>query len=185
MNYGPGNIDCEPGFVNPGYWDPNGTATDANDDFFVMGDYHLKSAGWRFDTDANDWAWDEETSRCIDAGNPADGLGDEPVTLWCDPKHRFGENKRIDMGAYGGTSEASMGPVGWQVSSDIDNDGRAELKDFAWLVGNWEGSGEGTVGDLSRDGQVGMEDLLIFTGEWKNPGGRDSGIGSSEDGVRR
>ncbi|MHC4159165.1 MAG: S8 family serine peptidase [Planctomycetota bacterium] len=37
---GQGNIDDDPCFVDPGYWDANGTPQ-ADDDFWVDGDYHL------------------------------------------------------------------------------------------------------------------------------------------------
>ncbi|MHC4647116.1 MAG: right-handed parallel beta-helix repeat-containing protein, partial [Planctomycetota bacterium] len=45
---GLGNIDVDPCFAVPGLWDPNGTPDDANDDFWVDGDYHLKSAAGRW-----------------------------------------------------------------------------------------------------------------------------------------
>jgi parallel beta-helix repeat protein/predicted outer membrane repeat protein len=38
---GIGNTDDDPCFIDPGYWDPNGTPADANDDFWIEGDYHL------------------------------------------------------------------------------------------------------------------------------------------------
>lgn len=41
LNVGPGNIDIDPCFVNPGYWDPNGSSSNPDDDFWVNGDYHL------------------------------------------------------------------------------------------------------------------------------------------------
>jgi hypothetical protein len=47
-----GNIDADPGFVNPGYWDPNGAPWDASDDIWHDGDYHLT-----------------ESSACLDAGS--------------------------------------------------------------------------------------------------------------------
>ncbi|MHC4744859.1 MAG: right-handed parallel beta-helix repeat-containing protein, partial [Planctomycetota bacterium] len=40
---GTGNIDVDPCFADPGYWDANGRAEDANDDIWVDGDYHLMS----------------------------------------------------------------------------------------------------------------------------------------------
>ena len=52
---GEGNIDKDPCFAEPGYWDPNGTPDDANDDFWVGGDYHLKSQAGR---------WDANEGRC-------------------------------------------------------------------------------------------------------------------------
>ncbi len=40
---GIGNINSDPCFADPGYWDDNDTPVDTNDDFWVDGDYHLKS----------------------------------------------------------------------------------------------------------------------------------------------
>ena len=42
LTWGIGNIVADPCFAKLGYWDPNGTPDDANDDFFIEGDYHLK-----------------------------------------------------------------------------------------------------------------------------------------------
>ena len=42
---GEGNINADPCFAEAGYWDPNGTPGDANDDFWVDGEYHLNSQG--------------------------------------------------------------------------------------------------------------------------------------------
>ncbi len=94
---GEGNVDVDPCFVDAGYWDPNGTPDDPNDDFFVVGDYHLKSQAGRWDAMTGDWLLDEVTSPCIDAGDPNSPVGEEP-----DPNGR-----RINLGAYGGTGEAS------------------------------------------------------------------------------
>ncbi|MHC4302181.1 MAG: right-handed parallel beta-helix repeat-containing protein [Planctomycetota bacterium] len=46
---GVGNIDVDPLFAQPGNWDPNDTPDDPNDDFWVEGDYHLKSQAGRWD----------------------------------------------------------------------------------------------------------------------------------------
>ena len=54
------------------------------------GDFHLKSQYGRWNGSA--WVYDNETSPCIDAGDPSEK----------DP-----DGTRINMGAYGGTSEAS------------------------------------------------------------------------------
>ncbi len=51
---GEGNIDADPCFIDPGYWDANGTPDDANDNFWVDGDYRLRAG-----------------SPCIDAGTDA------------------------------------------------------------------------------------------------------------------
>jgi len=64
------------------------------------GDYHLRSQGgsWRSGT----WVYDSITSPCVDAGSPASAMGEEP-----NPR-----GLRINMGAYGGTAEASRSAPG-------------------------------------------------------------------------
>jgi len=78
---GGNNIDVDPCFVDP-----------ANDD------YHLKSAGGRWSEIG--WIIDGESSPCIDAGDPNDDIDDEQEP------HGY----RINMGAYGGTEQASKTP---------------------------------------------------------------------------
>ncbi len=97
IEWGPGNLDADPCFADLGYWDPNGTPDDASDDFFVAGDYHLKSQAGRWDPNSESWVIDDVTSPCIDAGDPNSSVGDEPQP----------NGGRINMGAYGGTVEAS------------------------------------------------------------------------------
>jgi len=94
---GKGNIYADPCFVDTGYWNPNGTPADANDDFWVDGDYQLKSQGGRYDPNNRTWVIDDVTSPCIDAGDPMFPIGPEP----------FPNGGIINMGAYGGTKEAS------------------------------------------------------------------------------
>jgi predicted outer membrane repeat protein len=100
---GKGNINTDPCFADPGYWadadDPN-IAVEPNDPnaVWVDGDYHLKSQGGRWDPITKSWVFDDVTSPCIDAGDPNSPIGNEP----------FPNGGRINMGAYGGTAEASM-----------------------------------------------------------------------------
>ncbi len=108
-----GIIDQEPLFADPGYWDTNMTPDDANDDLWVMGDYHLKSQGWRWDKARQEWVTDDVTSFCIDAGNPGMSLGQELITTPGDTNGPWNENIRINMGAYGATVEASLSSVGF------------------------------------------------------------------------
>jgi len=96
---GDGNIDADPLFVSLGQW---------LDGVWMPGDYHLKSQGWRWDGGAGGWVSDEATSPCIDAGDPASELVEEPVAS---PQGDATVNTRIDMGAYGGTAEASLAPA--------------------------------------------------------------------------
>ena len=95
-----GDIYRNPFFAQDGYWDDNGTPEDKDDDFWVDGDYHLKSEAGRWDPNMNVWVIDNITSPAIDAGDPADSVGDEPQP----------NGGRINMGAYGGTAEASKTP---------------------------------------------------------------------------
>jgi len=94
---GKGNIDADPLFASPGHWDSNGTPGDPNDDVWVDGDYHLKSQAGRWDPQTKTWVTDAVSSPCIDAGDPWTPAGDEPQP----------NGGRINMGAYGGTPEAS------------------------------------------------------------------------------
>jgi hypothetical protein len=129
---GTGNISTDPCFLNHGYWDPNGTPDDANDDFWVQGDYHLKSQAGRWDANEGRWVMDELTSPCIDAGDPMSAIGREP----------FPNGGIINMGAYGGTVEASKSyfgkaPCETIVAGDINGDCEVNYKDFTFLALHW------------------------------------------------
>ena len=80
---GEGNIDADPLFAD-----------------LDNGDYHLKSQAGRWDPVKESWMIDEETSPCIDAGDPNSPTAFEP----------FPNGGIINMGAYGGTSVASKSP---------------------------------------------------------------------------
>jgi len=62
-------------------------------------DYHLQSVYGRYYPPTGNWVIDTVHSPCIDAGDPSDAVGNEPQP----------NGKRINMGAYGGTTEASKG----------------------------------------------------------------------------
>jgi len=130
------------------------------------GDYHLKSHGWRWDKGRQVWTWDDVTSRCIDAGNPGSPLGDELLTIPSDPTNEYGENIRINMGAYGGTAQASMLPYDWALLADLTNDGIVNLIDFAAQADDWMESDTTQFGDLDRDGTVSFTDLLLTAQDW-------------------
>jgi len=80
---GEGNIDKDPVFANP----------DADD-------YHLQSQAGRWDPIGKAWVTDPVTSPCIDAGDPTSEVDQEPAP----------NGQRVDMGAYGGTEQASKSP---------------------------------------------------------------------------
>jgi beta propeller repeat protein len=111
---GEGNIDADPLFAALGRWTDPSSSTGAVQAWngrlgWVAGDYHLQSQGWRWNARQGSWVSDTATSPCIDAGDPASDLFEELRTA---PQDVGGAiiNKRIDMGAYGGTVEASLAP---------------------------------------------------------------------------
>ena len=113
--WGPGNIDANPAFAGPN-----------------RGDYHLKSQGGRWEAATQTWITDEVTSPCIDAGDPASPVGQEP----------FPNGGRINMGAYGGTAEASKSYFGEPVcqtiiAGDINGDCKVDFQDLAILASHW------------------------------------------------
>jgi len=112
---GIGNFSEDPRFADP------------NND-----DYHLKSQAGRWDANSASWVKDDVTSLCIDAGDPASPIGLEP----------FPNGGIINMGAYGGTAEASKSYFGEPVcetivAGDINGDCIVNLKDFALLAFHW------------------------------------------------
>ena len=148
---GSGNIGNDPCFADP-----------------CSGDYHLKSEGWRWDAKFNPprWGYDYVTSRCIDAGNPGSPLRDELMSVPDDPCNIWGENIRINMGAYGDTAEASMPPYDWALLADITNDGTVDFVDFAHVADMFTNQDDELPGDFDRDGDVDYTDLFLLTEDW-------------------
>jgi predicted outer membrane repeat protein len=112
---GEGNINEDPFFA-----DPNGV------------DFHLKSQAGRWNPAIKSWVKDDVTSTCIDAGNPMSPIGLEP----------FPNGGRINMGAYGGTAEASKSYFGEPVcetivASDINGDCKTDWQDLVIIASHW------------------------------------------------
>ena len=83
---GIGNINDDPCFAEMGNWDINGTPEDANDDFWIDGDYQLLP-----------------DSPCIDAGDPYYIPYPDEMDLDGKPRVLDGDNDGVpvvDMGAY-------------------------------------------------------------------------------------
>jgi hypothetical protein len=101
-NLGIDNMNTDPCFFDPGRWvnanDPN-QITEPNDPnaVWIDGDYHLKSQAGRWYPVSESWVQDNVTSPCIDAGDPNSPIDLEPIP----------NGNIINMGAYGGTAEAS------------------------------------------------------------------------------
>jgi len=115
--------------VEGGY---EGTGNIDADPCFAAGDYHLKSQAGRWDPATQTWTVDDVTSPCIDVGDPMTPIGREP----------FPNGGIINMGAYGGTAEASKSYFGKPVcktivAGDINGDCEVNFKDFAIMGLHW------------------------------------------------
>jgi parallel beta-helix repeat protein len=100
--------------------------------FLGDGNYHLQSQAGHWDSNSQGWIRDLLTSPCIDAGNPSSPIMYEP----------FPNGGTINMGAYGGTTEASKSYFGEPlceviVAGDINGDCHIDLSDFAIMASQW------------------------------------------------
>lgn len=91
---GQGNIEDDPLFVDP-----------------KSGDYRLLSNRGRYWPEHDVWVLDRLTSPCIDGGDPNAEPLDEPAP----------NGNRINMGAYGGTSQASLSPTDQYLPGQASN----------------------------------------------------------------
>jgi hypothetical protein len=163
---GPGdnNININPNFAEPGYWahvdDPN-IFVEPNDPnaFWVAGDYHLKSEVGRWEPNSQSWGKDDVTSPCIDAGDPN---SDWTPELWP-------HGKRINMGAFGRTPQASMSLSDVGNIVDLDNDGCVDYRDKMLFVDKWLYEAVLLTEDLDRNGRVNFTDSAIFANNWRLP----------------
>lgn len=138
--WGSGNIDADPCFAS---FDANGDAS--------LWDFHLQSLYGRWDPNSKSWVSDSNTSLCIDAGDPNSDWSDEP----------WPNGKRINMGAYGGTIQASMNGN----LADFDIDGTVNFMDFAALASKWVIE-DSCIEDLSGNDVVDFADLGKFAANW-------------------
>ena len=102
------------------------------DPCFADGDYHLKSQAGRWNASERRWTIDEVTSPCIDAGDPLGPIGLEP----------FPNGGIVNMGAYGGTAEASKSyfnkpPCELIFAGDINGDCEIDFRDFFFVALHW------------------------------------------------
>ncbi|MGB2806118.1 MAG: right-handed parallel beta-helix repeat-containing protein [Sedimentisphaerales bacterium] len=162
--WGLGNIDADPCFALPGYW---GDSNDLNiivepndpNAIWVDGDYHLKSRAGRWDANSETWVYDTNTSPCIDAGDPNSDCTGE---FWP-------HGERINMGAYGGTPEASMSLSNAGSAADLNLDGCSDYRDTKLFIEKWLYEALLLPEDLSRDGIVDFTDFAIFAHYFELP----------------
>lgn len=88
-------------------------------------DYHLLAERGRFVPAYGLWAFDTKTSPCVDAGDPLLAPGAEQMP----------NGGRINMGAFGGTPEASLSE--WPLIADLNRDGIVDQNDLDILNEQW------------------------------------------------
>jgi hypothetical protein len=106
--------------------------------------------------DMGQWVYDDVNSACIDAGDPN---SDWTKEIWP-------HGKRINMGAYGGTPEASMSPSTIGNIADIDNSGMVDDNDLKLLIQQWLENGIFIRADLDLNLGVNFIDFSIFAENW-------------------
>jgi hypothetical protein len=138
LTWGAGNINSDPQFADVG-----------------SGDFHLKSTAGRWDPGSQSWVNDGVYSPCIDTGDP----NLDWTELWP-------HGKRINMGAYGGTAEASMSSSTVGNIADLNYNDIVNLQDFA-LFSNGLGLYQHLLyEDLDRNGFVDFKDADLFFDSW-------------------
>jgi len=144
--WGPGNIDADPLFVDPGCWDDAGTPFVLDDDVFVPGDYHLLAG-----------------SPCIDAGTNDIDYSWTPAVETLPDLDLAGVQRVID-GDFSGTATVDIGAYEF-LPGDADGDGRVNLLDLLRIRNSLgldpSSSPEARLADVNGDGAVNMVDLLL------------------------
>jgi hypothetical protein len=116
-----------PLFALNGYWD-----TDGN---WIDGDYHLMSTwpeGGRWNPVLESWVTDDVDSPCLNRGDPNSPIGVEPNP----------NGGRINLGAYGGTAEASKSngiePICTEYPEmDFNKDCKVDQTDLELFMEHW------------------------------------------------
>ena len=158
---GAGNCEADPCFVRPGYWadanDPN-LLVDPNrpDAVWIAGDYHLGSQSGRWDPSVEGWVFDDVTSPAIDAGDPNSACIQE---LWP-------HGRRLNMGGFGGTSEASMSVSDVGHVADLNHDDVVDYRDLVLLTDWWAAEQVLLKADLDRNGCVDFGDIALMGQSW-------------------
>jgi hypothetical protein len=98
------------------------------------------------------------TNPCIDAGDP-------DSEEW--RRELWPHGERINIGAYGGTPEASMSSSNSGSIFDLaDPNDIIDFADFAILAANWRRRTSPVPGDFNRDGIIDFNDLAVFVERW-------------------
>ena len=144
---GQGNIDGDPFFVDP-----------------ENGDYRLRSNRGRYWPEHDIWVLDRLTSPCIDGGDPNTGPLDEPMP----------NGGRINMGAYGGTLQASLSvgeqprPLSRKATNPYPADGAIDVEGPVILT--WTAGLNAVFHDVyfsSNEDAVANGDIFNMTGAYQ------------------
>jgi hypothetical protein len=128
-----------------------------NDDFWADGDYHVRSQAGRWDPVSEKWVKDAATSPCVDGGDPdSDWKGE----LWP-------HGRRVNVGVYGGTAQASMSLSMVGNVADLNFDEHVDFDDLRLFSQMWLLEQVLQREDLNRDGRVDFEDFAILTRNWR------------------
>jgi predicted outer membrane repeat protein len=139
LTTGMANINTDPCFADP-----------------CNADYHLKSEFGRWDPNSSSWVTDTVTSPCIDAADPN---SEWTAELWP-------HGKRINMGAYGNTAQASMSPSTAGNIADFNGDGIVNGTDLDYYYNHWLFEGGLLPANLDGIGRIDYFDYAIFANEW-------------------
>jgi len=153
---GTGCFEADPQFIEPGYWDSNDTPGEIEDDYWVLGDFHIKSQVGRWDPVSQRWETDATDSPCIDTGDPN---SDWTAELWS-------HGKRINVGAYGGTPQASMSHSTLGNVADFNCDGSVNAEDLLMFAERWTSDALLLKEDITRNGLTNFPDFAIFAENW-------------------
>ena len=77
-------------------------------------------------------------------------------------------NTRVNMGAHGGTPEASLAPIDWMLPADITNDRTVDFHDLTNMTAAWLHTDSKQPADLTRDGIIDAHDLTRLANQWRH-----------------
>ena len=112
---------------------------------------------WVYDVNDPDDSTESLTSPCIDGGDPNS-------KEW--RKELWPHGERVNVGAYGGTGEASLSASDCGNKADLRDPNDIDFADFAILAANWLRRTSPVPGDFNRDGTIDFNDLAAFVERW-------------------
>jgi len=155
---GDGFIDLSDFAALAGSWQKQGSFLPAdldNSGLVDLVDLRLLLDNYLANYSLGEWVFDDVTSPCIDAGDPASDWSEELSP----------NGSRINMGAYGGTPQASMSlsNAGNIANLDYDSADIVDFNDLAMFVNKWCQEEILIPEDLDRNGFINFAE---FAGQW-------------------